>query len=65
MTETTAAEAACDSPSGTDAVLPGATRDALDELFGLPSRSARMPAMRQLARRVASELVGRDAGAHA
>ena len=46
-------------------VLPGVTRDALDELFGLPSRSARMPAMRQLARRVASELVGRDAGAHA
>ena len=46
-------------------VLPGVTRDALDELLGAPSRSARMPAMRQLARRVASELLGRDAGAHA
>ena len=46
-------------------VLPGVTRDALDELFGLPSRSARMPALRQLARRVASELAGRDTGAHA
>ena len=45
-------------------VLPGVTRDALDELFGLP-RSARLPVMRQLARRVASELVGRGAGAHA
>ena len=37
-------------------VLPGVTRDSLDELFGLPSRSARMPAMRQLAGRVAIEL---------
>lgn len=37
-------------------VLPGVTRDALDELFGLPSGSARMPAMRQLAGRVAIEL---------
>ena len=46
-------------------VLPGATRDALDELFGLPSRSARMPAMRQLARQVARELAGRDPGASA
>ena len=46
-------------------VLPGVTRDALDELFGLPSRSARMPAMRQLARRVAGELAGRGARAHA
>ena len=46
-------------------VLPGATRDALDELFGLPSRSARMPAMRQLAGRVAIELAGRDNGARA
>ena len=44
-------------------VLPGATRDALDELFGLPSMSARMPAMRQLAGRVATELAGRDNGA--
>ncbi len=44
-------------------VLPGVTRDALDELFRLPSWSARMPAMRQLARRVAKELVGRDVGA--
>ena len=43
-------------------VLPGVTRDALDELFGPPSRSARMPAMRQLAQRVASELAGRDGG---
>ena len=47
----------------TSRVLPGGTRDALDELFGLPFRSARMPAMRQLARRVAKELVGRDVGA--
>ena len=46
-------------------VLPGVTRDGLDEMLGLPSRSARMPAMRQLARRVANELAGRDAGAHA
>ena len=46
-------------------VLPGATRDALDDLFGLPSRSARMPAMRQLAGRVAIELAGRDDGARA
>ena len=45
-------------------VLPGVTRDALDELFGLP-RSARLPVMRQLARRVANELVGRGTGAHA
>ncbi len=44
-------------------VLPGATRDALDELFGPPSRAARMSAMRQLARRVASELAGRAAAA--
>ena len=43
-------------------VLPGVTRDALDELLGLPSRSARMPAMRQLAGRVAIELAGRDNG---
>ncbi len=49
----------------TSRALPGVTRDALYELFGLPSRSARMPAMQQLARRVASALVGRDAGAHA
>ena len=46
-------------------VLPGVTRDALDELFGLPSKSARMPAMRQLAGRVAIELAGRNDGAHA
>ena len=46
-------------------VLPGVTRDALDELFGLPSRSARMPAMRQLARQVARELAGQDPGAPA
>ena len=44
-------------------VLPGVTRDGLDELFGLPSRSARMPVMRQLAGRVAIELAGRDDGA--
>lgn len=44
-------------------VLPGVTRDALDELFGLPSRSARMPAMRRLARRVARELSRRRGGA--
>ena len=43
-------------------VLPGVTRDALDELLGLPSRSARMPPMRQLAGRVAIELAGRDNG---
>lgn len=46
-------------------VLPGVTRDALDELFGLPSRSARMPAMRQFAVRVALKLAGRDNGAGA
>ena len=46
-------------------VLPGATRNALEELFGLPSRSARMPAMRHLARRVAGELHRRRTGAHA
>ena len=46
-------------------VLPGVTRDALDELLGLPSRSARMPAMRHLARRVARELGRRGTGAHA
>ena len=44
-------------------VLPGVTRDALDELFGLPSRSARLPVMRQLARGVASGLDARDAEA--
>ena len=44
-------------------VLPGVTRDALDELFGVPSRSARMSAMRQFAGRVAIELAGRDNGA--
>ena len=46
-------------------MLPGVTRDALDELLGLPSRSARMPAMRHLARRVARELGRRGTGAHA
>ena len=46
-------------------VLPGVTRDALDELFRLPSRSARLPVMRQLARRVANGLAGRDAEASA
>ena len=51
--------------TATSRVLPGVTRDALSELFGLPSRSARMPALRQLARRVARELAGRDTGARA
>lgn len=51
-------------PAAASRVLPGVTRDALDELFGLPSRSARMPVMRQLARRVARELSRRPADAH-
>lgn len=38
-------------------VLPGATRDALDALFGSPSRSERVFAMRRLARRIARELI--------
>lgn len=59
------AAAAPVEPSAVSRVLPGVTRDALDELFGWPSRSARMPGMRQLARRVANELAGRDAGARA
>ena len=51
--------------TATSRVLPGVTRDTLDELFGLPSRSARMPAMRHLARCVARELGRRDTDAHA
>ena len=46
-------------------VLPGATRDALDALFGSPSRSERMLAMRRLARRVARELIVAAASAPA
>ena len=46
-------------------VLRGVTRDALDELFRLPSRSARLPVMRQLARRIARGLAGRDTEAPA
>lgn len=50
-------------PAADSRVLPGVTRDALDELFGLPSRSARMPAMRRIARRVARELSRRQPAA--
>ncbi len=46
-------------------VLRGVTRDALDELFRLPSRSARLPVMRQLSRRIARGLAGRDTEAPA